>query len=411
VKAFDRMPAGIATLLLVVSLAACAGGGTTAAPSASPTSGPPASPDATPNRTPDLQGVLDYRLKSSGAPGALAVLRVGGARRAFSSGAADLAGTPITETTRFRIASITKPIVAALVLDAVSRGELSLDDTVDDLLPGVLRPGSPITIRRLLDHTSGIYDEYNEGDPIADIENLADPKLRAEARAMARRIAAAEPLIAPAEVVVALAETHDRYFEPGAGWHYSNAGYMLAGMVLEQVTGQPLGDLLRTRIVQPLGLVHTTIAPPDTASPELRGYLTKPPYTEFEDVTDDLAFMGNGAHAGIVTTADELLAIMGAIVSGRLLPADLVAEMKEPNEESSGLGLSDNLESYGLGLSTYRLSCGTFYGHTGAVNGTGSIAVVSPDGADGVVIAMNLLTDRSDPGLEMLADIMLCAGR
>jgi D-alanyl-D-alanine carboxypeptidase len=399
-----RTAAAIAIVLLV---AGCAGGGSappTAAPSSPSTPGPAATPTVTPAPTPDLQGILDYRRKAYGAPGALAVRLVDGERSFFASGQADLAGTAITEDTRFRIASITKPIVATLVLDAVARGDLSLDDTVDDLLPGVLRPGPPITVRRLLDHTSGIFDEISDGDPLADIENLADPALREEARAMAERITAGERLVTPAEVIVALAETHDRYFEPGAGWHYSNAAYILAGMILEKVTGQPLADLLRTRIVEPLGLEHTTIAPPDTASPELRGYVTLPPYTELEDVTDDLGFMGNGAHGGIVTTAGELLTIMQAIVAGRLLPAALVTEMKKPSDEGLGGG-------YGLGLATFALSCGTFYGHPGGVNGTSSIAVVSADGADGVVIAANLLTDRSDPRLEMLADVLLCAGR
>ncbi len=87
---------------------------------------------------------------------------------------------------------------------------------------------------------------------------------------------------------------------------------------------------------------------------------------------------------------------MQAIVSGRLLPAELVAAMKEPNREW-----------YGLGLGTLHLSCGIFYGHQGGVNGTASIATVSPDGAAGVVIAFNLRKGQ-DPDLSALADRMLC---
>jgi D-alanyl-D-alanine carboxypeptidase len=91
--------------------------------------------------------------------------------------------------------------------------------------------------------------------------------------------------------------------------------------------------------------------------------------------------------------------MLRAIVSGELLPADLVAEMKKPSREY-----------YGLGLATYRLTCGTFYGHQGGVNGTASIALVSDDGADGVVIALNLRSGE-DPRLPALADDMLCTGR
>jgi len=126
-----------------------------------------------------------------GAPGALAVLLRDGERTFAASGTADLDGTLITESTRFRIASITKPIVAALALDAVARGELARDDVVGDLLPGVLRAGPPVTVRQLLDHTSGIYDESNgiesQDQLKADIAALADPDLRAAAQAdMAR---------------------------------------------------------------------------------------------------------------------------------------------------------------------------------------------------------------------------------
>ena len=195
-----------------------------------------------------------------------------GDRRWFAtSGTADTAGTPITETTRFRIASITKPIVAALVLDAVHRGEVALDDVVGDLLPGTLREDPPITVRQLLDHTSGVFDITNELTTAealqADIDRLPDKQIRAQAQAALDGSLAGQQVIAPARVLVALAELHDRYFPSGSGYHYSNTGYQLAGMVLEQATSRSLADLLDERIVEPQGLQQTTLAPPDTASP------------------------------------------------------------------------------------------------------------------------------------------------
>ena len=92
------------------------------------------SPTVAPN--PEIQSLLDARREAYGAPGGLALLIRDDSRWFASSGTADTAGTPITGSTRFRIASITKPIVAALVLDAVDRGEVALDDVVGDLLPG-----------------------------------------------------------------------------------------------------------------------------------------------------------------------------------------------------------------------------------------------------------------------------------
>jgi D-alanyl-D-alanine carboxypeptidase len=349
---------------------------------------------------PDIQSRLDARRESYGAPGGLVLLARGDGRWFAASGTADTAGTPITETTRFRIASITKPIVASLVLDSAERGEVGLDEVVGDLVPGVVRAAPPITVRQLLDHTSGIVDITSELTTTealqADIERLPDEQIRAEAQAALDGSLAGQQVIAPARVLVALSELHDRYFPPGSGYHYSNTGYQLAGMVLEEVTGRPLSELLDERVAKPLGLQRTTLAPPDTAAPELRGYGTSTVDGSLVDVTDDLSLFGNGANGGVISTADELLTTLQAIVGGHMLPADLTAQMEEPNRES-----------YGLGLATYTLSCGTFLGHEGGVNGTASIALVSPDASDGVVIALNLRSGE-DPRLPDLADQMLC---
>jgi D-alanyl-D-alanine carboxypeptidase len=399
------------TAALLLSLAACGGGASTAPSATADRTAEPSEAAPSPTTTPtaaatsSVQAVLDAARREYGAPGALAVLVRGGGRTFASSGKADLDGTLITEATRFRIASITKPIVAALVLDSVDRGEVSLDDVVGELLAGVLRAEPPVNVRQLLAHTSGIYDESNgiasQDQLEAEIAALTDLDLRAEAQADLALALAGTPVIASDRLIVALSETHDRDFAPGTGYHYSNTNYQLAAMVLEAVSGTPIADLLRGRIVEPLGLERTTIAPPDTASPELRGYGTSETDSSLVDVTDDLTWFGNGGNGGIISTADELLTVLQAIVGGRLLPADLVAEMRAPTSLSLG--------SYGLGLVTYNLSCGTFYGHEGGVNGTASIAMVSPDGADGVVIALNLRSSE-DPRLPALADNLLCAG-
>jgi len=263
-----------------------------------------------------------------------------------------------------------------------------------------------VTVRQLLAHTSGIYDESNgiesEDQLEADIAALADPDLRAAAQADLARALAGELVIASDHLIVALSETHERYFPPGAGYHYSNTNYQLAAMVLEAVTRQPLDRLLQDRVIKPLRLQLTMIAPPDLGSPELHGYGTSATDGSLQDVTDNLTWFGNGGNGGIISTADELLTMLRAIVAGELLPGELVAEMKSPTSMSLG--------SYGLGLVTYNPSCGTFYGHEGGVHGTASIAMVSPDGADGVVIALNLRSGE-DPRLPALADVLLCSGR
>lgn len=384
---------------VVIALAGC-GGGTPATGSASPSPSPSPSSSPSPEASPiDLQAALDAARERYGAPGAIAVVLDGNARTFLASGTADTAGTPITRTTRFRIASITKPIVAALVLDAVSRGELGLDDVVGDRLPGVLRPDPPVTVRQLLDHTSGIFDESNgvssQAELEADIAKLTDPALRKEAADILGQVLAGKRVIASDRVTVALSETHDRYFAPGTAFHYSNTNFQLAAMVLERVTGQSLADLLRTRIVEPLGLAHTTITPPDLAAPEMRGYMPGEGGT-LVDMTEDIGWMGNGGSGGILSTADELLTMLTAIVAGDVLPPDLRQEMLTPV-----------MANYGLGIGETRFRCFTGWGHQGGASGQASYAYVSPDGSMGAVIAINL-RKVTDPDFYDLASKLLC---
>ena len=353
-----------------------------------------------PALSPDRQAVLDEFRSTFGSPGAVVALRASGTHWIGVAGVADLAGARLTDTSRFRIGSISKTIIAFLVLDAVSSGELSLDDTVGELLPDVPLSGSPITVRMLLDHTSGLFNVGDEGDVIADIAKLTDPVLRSQATDLASRYAAGENVLIPDRLFVALADTHDRYFEPGTGYHYSNVNYQLAAMVLARVTGRSVAELLRSRIIEPLGLRRTTLAPDDMSLPDMHGYVAGATGAGLKDVTDDTLAFGNGGGGGVISTADELLTIMQAIVSGRLLDATLEADMKRATAQSSG--------SYGLGLATYHLTCGTFYGHGGAIDGTQSIALIRPDASSGVVVAVNL-RKATDPDLLKFADTLICA--
>jgi D-alanyl-D-alanine carboxypeptidase len=277
----------------------------------------------------------------------------------------------------------------------VDRGEVALDAVVGDLLPGVLRADPPITVRQLLAHTSGVFDEGNEGDPLADVAAIADAALRAEAEALVSRFAAGERPVVPDRVLVALAETHDRYFQPGLGYHYSNVNYQLAVMVLERVTGRSLDTLLRERIVDPLGLERTSLAPADATSPELRGYEVRDDGT-LSDTTDDLSWFGNGGNGGILTTPVELTRMLRAIVTAELFTPELVTAMETPP-----------IGSYGLGLARYATACGPFLGHGGSVTGTQSIALMSADGTRSLVLAVNARSG-TDPLLATLAEGVLC---
>jgi D-alanyl-D-alanine carboxypeptidase len=376
----------------------------TVAPEASPSPGQQVagSPTVAPGPSEDpaarLATAVSALQRRVGSPGALGLL-VDGSERAFSAaGHADLDGrAPIGPDTRFRIASITKPIVAALVLISVDRGELGLDSDIGDLLPGVLRPDPTVTVRQLLAHTSGVFDEGNEGDPMADLGLIRDAGLRADAEDLLARSRAGERIVVPDRLIVALAETHDRYFAPGEGYHYSNVNYQVAAMVLERVTGRSLADLLDERIVVPLGLTRTSLAPADPSLPDLLGYETLRDGSVV-DVSGNLAWFGNGGNGGVISTAGELADILRAIVTGGLFDEALVREMEIPVRES-----------YGLGLGTNDLACGRFFGHEGSVNGTRSIAMVSGDGSRAIVLAVNL--DGIEPWLPAVAGGVLCHSR
>ena len=349
------------------------------------------------------QDVLDRHRSWYASPGAVAVVRVNSVQWSGVSGTADLAGTAITDDTRFRIASITKPIVAVLVLDAVARGLLSLDDPIGELLPDVVSADWPITVRMLLDHTSGIFAEGDEGDLATDIGLLTDPALQEEATSLATQFLAGQPVMPSVELLVALAGTHAPYAPPGVGYHYSNINYLLAAMALERATGSSLTDLLQSRIVEPLRLRHTSIAPDDSSDPELRGYASSTPGGELVDPGHaHLLLLGNGGSGGIISTAEELLKIMHTIVTGSLLPPPLVDDMLRATPQSGAA-------AYGLGVSTYFLSCGIFYGHEGGIDGTSAIAIVSRSGHDGVVVALNARRP-TDPRLAVLADSLVCDG-
>ncbi len=346
----------------------------------------------------DLQRVLDEARTSFGAPAALALVNDGGHVVVYTSGEGEPAAGPLGPSTTFRVASITKPIVAALVLDAVRRDEVRLDDDVTVLLPGALRAGPTLTVRMLLDHTSGMFNVGDEGDVVADIGRLSDPVLQQQAQDVVAWYLAGESVGISDDLYVALAETHDRYFPPGEGYHYSNVNYQLAAMVLEHVTGLSLPELFSARLAAQLGLTSTAVAVDGSLMPELRGF-RRDANGDVTDDTGNIVALGNGGGGGVISTPAELMTVLQSIVAGDYLPADLAAEMRRPTAVSNN--------SYGLGLATYYLRCGTFLGHGGSMSGTNSIALVSQDGLRSVVAVVNIDADP-DPNMTALAESILC---
>jgi D-alanyl-D-alanine carboxypeptidase len=336
--------------------------------------GPAASVAAAP-RHPAVQDSLDRAVTQAGAPGMVAEIRDRHGTWFGSAGVADTTtGRPRRPGERFRIGSASKAFTATVVLQLVAEHRLSLDDTVDRWLPGLVRgngyDGRRITIRQLLNHTSGMFN-YGSDDAFT-----ANGKGDAF---FAHRF----DRYAPVELVE-VGLRNPPYFAPGGGFGYSNTDYILAGMIVEKATGRTLADELTRRISRPLGLTGTYL-PGD--EPGIRGphpvhysiLFSQDPHPAVYDATEmNQSFAW--AAGGVVSTAGDLNRFFSALLAGRLLPA---AEQREMFSTVATVGgpawIPDT--RYGLGVFSQTLPCGvTVWGNAGATYGSFVYAMGSRDG-------------------------------
>ncbi|MFG2586311.1 serine hydrolase domain-containing protein [Streptomyces malaysiensis] len=296
---------------------------------------------------------------------------------------------PMPQGGRFRIGSATKTITATVVLQLVGEGRMSLEDAVERWLPGVVRgngnDGSRVTVRQLLQHTSGIADVLPE-----------IPALNSADGYRAERFRTYTP-----EELVGLAMRHPPHFSPGAGWSYSNTNYVLAAMIIHEVTGRSWAQEVNDRIIRPLGLRGTSTpgAFPSIPGPHARGYAAFGANTSM-DVTSLNPSMAVGS-GSIISTTHDLNRFYTALLRGRLLAPAQLDEMTT-TKPAPELGVR-----YGLGLGEIPLSCGgSYFGHPGELlgyhtwggvtrDGTRTAVVyVTSDGGQDTQRAMNTLVDR-----------------
>jgi D-alanyl-D-alanine carboxypeptidase len=325
---------------------------------------------------PELQRVLDDLTSGRGriAPGATAY--VAGLHGSWSgaAGVADAAtGQPMPVDARMRLESVSKIWTAVLVLQLAEQGRLALDDTVQHWLPGLLPFGNRITLRQLLTHTSGIFDNNDAvNHPARVLARVNDPVFHAELVRLAKRLQADPTFQFPPTVWIRLAATQPLYFPPGTGYHYSNVGFEVLGLVIEKVTRQPLEAVYRQRIIQPLGLDHTAYDPQgDITGPHARGYLVNPDGS-LDDQT--AVHWGIGAEGGIVSDAADTARFLVALMQDRLLGPAAGAGMRTRDFWSGG-----DTPSCG----------GSAYGHSGAGEGYKTNVWVSSDGSRVVVLLLN----------------------
>ncbi|MEW1719289.1 serine hydrolase domain-containing protein [Streptomyces sp. NPDC093109] len=321
-------------------------------------------------------------LVEEGVPGVAAQVKDDRGVWKGASGVGDrTTNAPRRAEDRYRVGSTTKTFVATVLLQLEAEGRLDLDDTVDRHLPGLVRgngnDGRKITLRQLLNHTSGIYNYTTDPGVLAKI--TGDGFLQ-------HRYDTWKP-----RQLVAAAMTHAPDFAPGKGWNYSNTNFILAGMVIEKTTGRPYGTEVERRIIRPLGLRATTVpvTDPTVPGPASRAYSTLglEPSAPVHDATEQNPSWA-GAAGAIISDSADLNRFYRALLKGELLPRKQLKEMTTtvPTPE---VGPSFG---YGLGLYRQTLSCGTeVWGHNGGIHGSLSTAVTTRDGRHS--LAMNLNGD------------------
>ncbi|MER5749910.1 serine hydrolase domain-containing protein [Streptomyces sp. NPDC002088] len=317
---------------------------------------------------------------ADGVPGVTATAQDGQKAWATTAGVGNLGtGEPRSAADRYRVGSITKTFVATVLLQLEAEGRLSLDDTVEKWLPGVVHghghDGRRITLRQLLDHTSGIFD-YTSDDDFARMYFLKDGF-------DAHRYDTKKPAD-----LVAIAMSHGPDAAPGTSWNYSNTNYVLAGMVIESATGRPYATEIRRRVIEPLHLTATSVPgtrvtvprPSSHAYSKLAWTTTVPTY----DVTRLNPSIASSAGEMISDSAD-LNRFYRALLRGDLLPPEQLKEMKTTVK-------ADGIRNgrYGLGLIDRELSCGVHvWGNDGGIHGSASSAVTTADGRHALALNFN----------------------
>lgn len=313
-------------------------------------------------------------LVAAGFPAALAsVTTPTGDRIDVAAGLADLdTGEQTPVDGQVRIGSNTKMFTAAIVLQLVDDGELDLDDPIDTLLPGIVHgdgiDATRITVRQLLQHTSGLPD-YSE---------------EAVARAEQNRHSYLSP-----RALLDIAFAQPAVFAPGDEYRYTNTNYIVLGLLVEKLTERPMFEVVQQRLIEPLGLQHTSF--PGVGDQRIPGDHPRGYHLDADGELTDYTEMDPSwgwAAGAMVGSPSDLNTFMRALLDGELFSPSLLDEMKTTVPAGDELWPD---AQYGLGLQRYELSCGgEAWGHGGDIFGGETRNAVGPDGT-AVTIAVTAL--------------------
>ncbi len=301
-----------------------------------------------------------------GIPGAaVRVIQDGKTVLTRNFGLSDVAGqVAVTSATNFRLASISKQFVATSIMMLVEEGKLSLDTTLPQLIEGFPPYARDITVRYVLQHRSGLLD-YESIMPDDATEQVHD-----------------------SDVLQMMLDADRTYFRPGSEYRYSNSGYAVLAMLIEQLSGKPLATFLDERIFEPVGMQNTVAFQQgiSTVATRAYGYTVTDGIVEFSDQSPYSAVLGDG---GIYSSLDDLFAWDQSLYTDTLITA-----------QSKALMMTPALENYGFGWRIDEFEGHRRYHHSGSTSGFRNHFVRYPD----LKLSVIVLTNRAEPEVISLAD-------
>jgi D-alanyl-D-alanine carboxypeptidase len=335
---------------------------------------------ATAAKGPDA--ALDRALKKlvnmkGGPPGVIAVVQRGQSREVHTFGVANLKSERrMTVDDRMRIASTAKAFSGAVALSLVSKGTLSLDDTIGQRLSDLPEPPprkwSDVTLRQLLNHTSGLPDYSGEAFRTAvEEKRLKHPDPPEKLLTYAYDLNHKKPL-----------------FDPGTQYRYSNTDNIAVALMVEDATEDSYENQLKMRVYRPLGLSRTSLpVGPELKKPFIHGYdlSERPP----EDGSEIIAAGWAWASGGIVSTPSDLNTFIRGYVKGKLYDLQTRAQQRKVFEGGGSEPPGPGKNSAGLGIFRYETSCGRVWGHTGNTLGYTQFMAASPNGKRSATVSIN----------------------
>ncbi|WP_405910955.1 serine hydrolase domain-containing protein [Streptomyces sp. NBC_00828] len=312
-----------------------------------------------------------------GPPGVIAVLKRGSRSEVYRAGVAEMGtGRPVEVTDHMRIASTAKAYSGAVSLQLVDRGKLRLRDTVGKVLPRLPRAWHRVTLRQLLNHTSGLPDFSADPKFLALVTE--NPRRHFDSRRLLDFVAD-EPLV----------------FRSGSRYAYSNSDNIAVALMAEAVTGRRYEDLLAQLVYRPLDLRSTSLPQGyRMPGPYMHGYDVTPPDPS-EDISEVLSASGVWASGGIISTPKDMTAFIRGYAGGKLV-SDRTRRQQLKWVDGASEPAGPGTNNAGLAIFRYTTRCGVVYGHTGNFPGYTQLVAATPDGKRSLTVSLTTQVNKTN---------------